>query len=114
MAIHIGYGILKAISNRPPSPLYREAVYGIKNTNIMIDAIILRVLSPNLLPKKSGIVALPSLCVIDLVLLPSNFHARSEPINALPIPIQVDATPNFQPNCPAYPMNMTAEKYDVP
>ena len=33
---------------------------------------------------------------------------------ALPIPIHVDARPNLHPNCPAYPINITAEKYDVP
>ena len=35
-------------------------------------------------------------------------------MNAFPIPIHVDASPNFHPNCPAYPMNTTDEKYDVP
>ena len=48
------------------------------------------------------------------VRLPKITQARSEPIKALPIPIQVDAIPNFQPNCPAYPIKITAEKYYVP
>jgi hypothetical protein len=30
------------------------------------------------------------------------------------MPIQVDANPYLHPNCPAYPTNITAEKYDVP
>ena len=69
-----------------------------------------RALLSNLLPKKSGIVLEFKCFVMTLVLLPRMIHARSEPITALPIPIQVDATPYFQPNCPAYPMNTTAEK----
>ena len=44
------------------------------------------------------------------VLLPSTTHARREPKSALPSPIHVDETPNFQPNCPAYPTKTTAEK----
>jgi hypothetical protein len=42
------------------------------------------------------------------------FHDIRDPMSALPIPIHVAAIPYFQPNCPAYPTNMTAEKYDVP
>ena len=36
--------------------------------------------------------------VMILVLLPSTAQASREPMTALPIPTQVEATPNFQPN----------------
>jgi len=61
-------------------------------------------------PKKSGIVALCRWCVRRRVRRPSILQASSEPMMALPIPIQVAARPYFQPNCPAYPTKMTAEK----
>ena len=34
---------------------------------------------------------------------PSTAQARSDPMNAFPRPIQVEASPYFQPNWPAYP-----------
>jgi hypothetical protein len=37
-------------------------------------------------------------CVCKRVLLPRIIHAIREPITALPMPIQVDAIPNFHPN----------------
>ena len=49
-----------------------------------------------------------------LVRRPRMFQAMSEPMKALPSPAQVEASPKFQPNCPAYPTKMTAEKYEVP
>ena len=49
-----------------------------------------------------------------LVLLPRMLQASREPIKAFPRPIQVDAHPKAQPNWPAYPTKITAEKYDVP
>ena len=55
----------------------------------------------NLLPKKSGIVFELKCFVMTRVLLPKTIHARSEPRTAFPIPIHVEATPYFQPNCPA-------------
>ncbi len=61
-------------------------------------------------PKKSGIVRLEMCCVINFVRRPRTSHARSEPITALPMPIHVEERPYFHPNCPAYPMNTTAEK----
>ena len=67
----------------------------------MTDAPILSELLSNLFPKNSGIVAVFKCCDISLVLLPRITHANSEPISALPIPIQVEAMPNFHPNCPA-------------
>ena len=77
---------------------------------MITDAAILSDLLPNLLPKKSGIVAESRCCVMILVLLPRTTHARSEPIMAFPIPAQVAAIPYYHPNCPAYPTNTTAEK----
>ena len=48
-----------------------------------------------------GIVEEERCCVITRVRLPSTAQASSEPIKALPRPIQVAAIPYFQPNCPA-------------
>ncbi len=53
------------------------------------------------LPKKSGIVRESSFCVMTRVRRPRTSHARSEPMNALPRPIQVADRPYFQPNWPA-------------
>ena len=64
----------------------------------MIDATILSAGLKYLFPKNSGIVALSRCWDISLVLLPKITQARSEPKIAFPIPIQVDAIPNFQPN----------------
>ena len=89
-------------------------MYGIRKINTITEAATFNGTDSNLLPKKSGIVLASRGCVITLVLLPRTFHASSEPINALPSPAQVDARPKFQPNCPAYPTKITAEKYDVP
>ena len=46
----------------------------------------------------AGMVAVPSFWVRRRVRRPSTTHARSEPRNAFPSPIHVDATPNFHPN----------------
>ena len=64
-------------------------------------AAILSALLPKRLPKNSGIVALERCCVMMRVRRPSTAHAKSEPINALPMPAHVAAMPYFQPNCPA-------------
>ena len=77
---------------------------------VIMEAAILRFSFPNLLPKNSGIVAVSRCWVMILVRLPRIRQAIREPIRALPIPIQVDAIPYFQPNCPAYPTKITAEK----
>ena len=87
--------------NKLDNPLYNDAVYGIKKINTIIDEATLSGVDLNLFPKKSGIVLASMCCVITLVLLPSTFHARSEPINAFPSPAHVDASPKFHPNCPA-------------
>ncbi len=50
--------MLNAIPNKRLRPLYRDAVYGIRNTKHITDAAILSASLVNLLPKKSGIVAL--------------------------------------------------------
>ena len=50
---------------------------------------------------------------ITLVRLPKISQGRSEPSIAFPMPIQVEASPPFQPNLPASPTKITAEKYDV-
>ena len=55
----------------------------------------------NRLPKKSGMVADSRCWVIIRVRRPRMTHAISEPMTALPMPIQVEAMPNFQPNWPA-------------
>ena len=62
------------------------------------------------LAKKSGMVALSRCLVITRVRRPSTTQASRLPIRALPRPIQVAATPKFQPNWPAYPTNTTEEK----
>ena len=36
--------------------------------------------------------------IYDYWLKGNYFHAKNEPIRAFPIPIQTEATPNFQPN----------------
>ena len=68
---------------------------------MMSDAPIFSALLPKRLPKNSGMVAALRCCVMMRVLRPSTAQASSEPISALPTPIQVVATPYFQPNCPA-------------
>ena len=100
--------------NRRDRPLYKEAVYGIKKIKIITEAPTFNGLLPKRSPKNWGIVAESKCCVIMRVLRPNTAHANREPIIAFPIPAHVAAIPNFQPNCPAYPTNTTAEKYDVP
>ena len=85
-------------------------MYGIKKINTITDAATFKGVELNLFPKKSGIVFASTCCVITLVLLPNTFHASKEPMNAFPKPAQVDASPKFHPNCPAYPTKITAEK----
>ena len=99
-----------AIPNNLERPLYNEAVYGIKNMNMIQEEMIFMDLLLYLLSKNSGIVLESSFCVISLVLLPSTTHASRDPRIAFPIPIHVDAIPYFHPNCPAYPIKITAEK----
>ena len=67
----------------------------------MTEPTICRAFEPKRLPKNSGMVLASSFWVMTLVLLPSISQARRDPINAFPRPIQVEATPKFQPNCPA-------------
>ena len=62
----------------------------------------------------SGMVRAPVWCVSRRVRLASTAHASHEPSTALPMPIHSDARPKAYPFSPAYPMNMTAEKYVVP
>ena len=64
----------------------------------MTAAAILSALLSKRFPKKSDMVAVFKCRVMIRVLLPRRFQASKEPIKALPKPIQVDATPNFQPN----------------
>ena len=66
--------------------------------NTITEAAILSFSELKRLPKKSGIVFESMCCVITLVLLPRIIQARREPKSALPIPIQVEARPKFQPN----------------
>ncbi len=81
-----------------------------RNMKVMAEAAIFSPREVNRVPKKSGIVLAPRCCVMILVRLPRIIHASSEPIKAFPSPIQVEAMPKAQPNCPAYPTKMTAEK----
>ena len=81
--------------------MYREAVYGIRNIKVMIDAAIFRALLPYLASKNCGMVAEFRCCVMILVRLPRTTQARRDPSSAFPIPTQVEAIPYFQPNCPA-------------
>ena len=60
-----------AIPNNLERPLYNEAVYGIKNMNMIQEEMIFMDLLLYLLSKNSGIVLESSFCVISLVLLPS-------------------------------------------
>jgi hypothetical protein len=83
------------------NPLYTLAVYGIKNKNttnaenIRIAADLYRD------PKNSGIVALSKCLDITRVRRPKTSHASSDPIIALPNPIQIADTPYAHPNLPA-------------
>ena len=77
---------------------------------MMIDAVIFRALLSNRFSKNSGIVAELKCWLIIRVRRPSTTQASRLPNTALPRPIQVEARPYFQPNCPAYPTNTTAEK----
>ena len=99
MAItHQVYGMLNAISNSLDSPLYTEAVYGIRKMKTIMDAATLSALDPYRSPKKSGIVLDWRCWVMIFVLLPSTTQARRLPMTALPMPIQVLAMPYFHPN----------------
>ena len=71
---------------------------------------ILNFLLPYLFSKNSGMVAVCRCCDIRRVRRPRMTHASKDPRIAFPIPIHVEEMPNFQPNCPAYPTKMTAEK----
>ena len=51
--------------------------------------------------KNAGMVAAFIAFVMIRVRLPRITQARSEPIKAFPRPIQVEARPYLQPNCPA-------------
>ena len=68
---------------------------------MMTDAAIFRDGAEKRLPKKSGMVALERRCVMIRVRRPRMTQAISEPMMALPMPTQVAAMPNFQPNWPA-------------
>ena len=68
---------------------------------IIMEAAIFRDVALNRFSKKSGIVALDRCCVMIRVRRPRMTQAISEPIRALPMPTQVAAIPNFQPNWPA-------------
>ena len=65
---------------------------------IIMEAAIFREGAEKRLLKKSGMVALPRCCVMIRVRRPRMTQAISEPIRALPMPTQVAAIPNFQPN----------------
>ena len=65
---------------------------------IIIEEIIFIALLSKRFSKYSGIVDAFKVLVISLVRLPKIDQASNEPIIALPIPIQVEAMPNFQPN----------------
>ena len=51
--------------------------------------------------KNCGMVALERCWVMMRVRRPRTTQASREPRIALAMPIQVEAMPNFQPNCPA-------------
>ena len=102
--------MLNAIPNSLESPLYSDAVYGIRKINTIIDAPIFSGCDANRFPKNCGMVAESRCWLMILVRLPRITQASNEPMIALPIPAHVAETPYFQPNCPAYPTNTTAEK----
>ena len=87
-----------AMPNSLDRPLYKEAVYGIRNINVMTDAAIFNELLPNLFSKKSGMVLEFKCCVITLVRRPRTTHAIRDPNMALPMPAHVEAIPYFHPN----------------
>ena len=72
-----------------------------RNTKMMAEATIFSALLSNRLPKNSGMVEADKCFVITRGRLPSTTQASRLPIRALPRPIQVEASPYFQPNCPA-------------
>ena len=71
------------------------------NDQITIEAAIFSEGAEKRFSKKSGMVALPRCCVMTRVRRPRMTQARKEPMIALPMPTQVAAMPNFQPNWPA-------------
>lgn len=68
---------------------------------MMTDATVRRAGQQYRLAKKSGMVADSKCLVMTRVRRPSTTQASRLPMRALPMPIQVEATPKFQPNCPA-------------
>ena len=86
------------MEKRRESPLYSDAVYGIRKTKTISAALTFSAGDEKRFPKNSGMVAVPSFWVRRRVRRPSTTHARREPRNAFPSPIHVDATPNFHPN----------------
>ena len=79
-------------------------------TKVMMEAATFRDLLSKRSPKNWGMVAESKCWVMIRVRRPRMIQAIMEPIRALPRPIQVEAMPYFQPNCPAYPTKITAEK----
>ena len=78
-----------------------EAVYGMRKTKMITDATIFRALLSKRWPKNSGMVEEERCWVMTRVRRPRTTQARRLPMMALPRPIQVEAMPYFQPNCPA-------------
>ena len=62
---------------------------------------VFRCFEPYLFSKYSGIVDASRYFDMVRVRLPRMTHASSEPMTALPMPIQVAEAPYDQPNCPA-------------
>ena len=72
-----------------------------RKMKMMSEAVTFKLWLSKRAPKNSGMVALSKWCVMRRVRRPKMTHASREPMKALPMPIQVEATPNFQPNWPA-------------
>ena len=102
LVIAVFVQLVEMVLKKYMPPLYKSlGVYGIRNTNTIIAEIIFIALLLKRLPKNSGIVADSRCFDITLVRLPKISHGRSEPSMAFPMPIQVEASPKFQPNLPA-------------
>ena len=102
------------VLNINPSPLYTAAEYGTRNMNIISAATTFITVELYLEPKNSGIVFELSVWVIRLVRFAISSHESRQPSTALPMPIHILPIPMSQPCLPAYPTNITAEKYAVP
>ena len=79
--------------NRRDSPLYTDAVYGIRNMKTMRADAVLRVFESKRFSKYSGIVFAPMWFVIRRVRLPRRKNGIRLPMKAFPMPTHEAETP---------------------